>query len=222
MVVQSGGWKLREALRSVNRSTETSTPSASQSALNAVTSKAKPGRYSGPPCTYPNCLKPKTHPIEKCWAKEREDKGKDNAKKHKAKKAKKKAAVNSDSDSGSGSDSSDSDAGRAQKKRHHASRSQAKTMRVLKATIKRARSYKGRTSGDMLFVAHPDSGASKHMTHELKLFDSSSFKKLSKPIPVSLGDDPEVFATGSCNILYDENTNIPTTSLIGRSQPRIF
>jgi len=34
------------------------------------------------------------------------------------------------------------------------------------------------------------------MTHKLELFDSSSFKMLKKPIPVSLGDDSEVFATG--------------------------
>jgi len=185
--------KLREALRSMNRSAETSTPATSQSALNAATSKAKPGRYNRPPCTYPNCLKPKTHPIEKCWAKEREEKEKEGAKKHRAKKAKKKATIESNSDSGSGLDSSDSGTG---KKRHHANHLQAKTLRVLKATIGRVRSYKGCAAENTLFVAHPDSGASNHMTHRLELFDSSSFKMLKKPIPVSLGDDSEVFATG--------------------------
>ena len=34
------------------------------------------------------------------------------------------------------------------------------------------------------------------MTHQMELFDKASFKKLPKPIPVSLGDDSEVFATG--------------------------
>jgi len=128
--------KLREALRSMNRSSETSTSSASQSALNATASKTKPGHYSRLPCMYPNCLKPKTHPIDKCWAKERDEKEKENAKKRKAKKAKKKAAIDSDSGSESGSESSDSDAGKTRKKRHHANRSQVKTLRVLKATTR--------------------------------------------------------------------------------------
>jgi len=191
--------KLREALRSMSQSAETSAPATSQSALNAAMNKAKPSRYSGLPCTYPNCLKPKTHPINKCWVKERDEKEKESAKKHKAKKAKKakkKAAVESDSGLGSGSESSDSDTGKTRKKRHHANCSQARTLRVLKATTGRVRSYKGRATGDGLFVAHPDSGASNHMTHKLKLFDSSSFRMLKKPIPVSLGDDSEVFATG--------------------------
>jgi len=48
----------------------------------------------------------------------------------------------------------------------------------------------------MLFIAHPDSRVSNHMTHRLELFDSLTFRKLTKPIPVSLGDDSEVFATG--------------------------
>jgi len=104
--------KLREALRSMSQSAETSAPATSQSALNAATNKAKPSRYSGPPCTYPNCLKPKTHPIDKCWAKERDEKEKESVKKHKAKKAKKKATIESDSGSGSGSESSDSDTGK--------------------------------------------------------------------------------------------------------------
>jgi len=43
---------------------------------------------------------------------------------------------------------------------------------------------------------HPNSGASNHMTHHLDLFDPLSFVMLSKPIPISLGDDSEIFATG--------------------------
>ena len=131
---------------------------------------------------YPRCPKPKTHPIDKCWTREREKKEKESAKKHKAKKAKKKATVESDSDSESGSDSSDSDTGRTQKRRHRPNRSQVKTLRVLKVTIGRVRSYKGHATGDGLFVAYPDSGASNHMTHKLELFDSSSFETLKKPI----------------------------------------
>ncbi len=38
------------------------------------------------------------------------------------------------------------------------------------------------------------------MTHKMELFNQSMFKKLSKPIPVSLGDDSEVFATGKGTI----------------------
>src|SRR5258706_713369 len=38
------------------------------------------------------------------------------------------------------------------------------------------------------------------MTHKMELFDQSMFKKLSKPIPMSLGDDSEVFATGKGTI----------------------
>jgi len=189
--------KLCEALRSMNCSAEMSTPATSQLALNAATSKAKPGHYNRLPCTYPNCLKLKTHPIEKCWAKEREEKEKEGAKKHRAKKVKKKATVESNSDSGSGLDSSDLGVG---KKHHHANRSQAKTLHVLKATVGRVRSYKGHAAENVLFVAHPDSRVSNHMTHRLELFDSSSFKTLKKPIPVSLGDDSEVFVTGKGTI----------------------
>ena len=34
------------------------------------------------------------------------------------------------------------------------------------------------------------------MTHKLDLFDPTSFKTLLKPIPISLGNDSKVFATG--------------------------
>jgi hypothetical protein len=34
------------------------------------------------------------------------------------------------------------------------------------------------------------------MTHRRELFDSNSFETLAKPIPISLGDDSEIFATG--------------------------
>ena len=45
------------------------------------------------------------------------------------------------------------------------------------------------------------------MTHKLKLFDLSSFKMLKKPIPVSLGDDSEVFATrkGTIRVVFKVN-----------------
>ena len=43
---------------------------------------------------------------------------------------------------------------------------------------------------------HLDSGALNHMTHRMELFDKALFKKLPKLIPVSLGDDSEVFAMG--------------------------
>ncbi len=73
-------------------------------------------------------------------------------------------------------------------------------MRNLKATIDHAHAYRGKTSSNDLFIAHPDSGASNHMTHDKKLFDQSLFKELSKPIPISLGDDSEIFATGKGTI----------------------
>jgi len=187
--------KLREALRNNIRPTA---EAPAQAALNATTGKTNSNRYSGPPCTYPGCHMLKTHPTDKCWIKERESKEKGKDKKYRAKKAKKKV-VESSSESGSGSDSSDSDLERGQKKRHHANRSQAhshKTLQVLKATINHARSYQGKANDHGVFVAHPDSGASNHMTHCLDLFDPSSFVTLSKPIPISLGDDLEIFATG--------------------------
>ena len=60
--------KLREALRNNIRPTEAPT----QVTLNATTGKTNSNRYSGRPCTYPGCRMPKTHPTNKCWIKERE------------------------------------------------------------------------------------------------------------------------------------------------------
>ena len=45
------------------------------------------------------------------------------------------------------------------------------------------------------------------MTHRMELFDQTSFKKLSRPITVSLGDDSEVFATGKGTIRLMLNIN---------------
>ena len=47
-----------------------------------------------------------------------------------------------------------------------------------------------------IFVAHPDSRVSNHMMYDKALFDQVSFKTLSKPILISLGDDSEIFTTG--------------------------
>ena len=182
--------KLCKALRNCTHPEEASASGNTQSALNAMTNKAGTGRYSGPLCTFPDCHKPKTHPTEKCWAKEKEKhkESKEKDKKHKVKKVKKKA-VKSDSDMGSGSEPSELDTEHTQKKCHH-----AKTLRSLNATVVHA--YHGKASGGDLFVAHPDSGVSNHMTHKMDLFDQASFKMLSKPIPISLGDESEVSATG--------------------------
>src|SRR5258706_12799627 len=169
--------KLRKAMHNNIHPAEASSSGTNQLALNAVTNKPTLGRYSRPPCTYAGCLKPKTHSTERCHAKERDEKNKEKDKRHKAKRAKKKAAVSS-SESESGSDSSDSESEHTQKKRHH-----AKTLRNLKATVVRASSYHGKTSGDNLFITHPDSGASNHMTHKMELFDQSTFKKLSSLYP---------------------------------------
>ena len=188
--------KLHKALHNCTHPKETLASGSMQSALNAVMSKMETSHYSRPPCTFPGCWRPKTHPTDKCWTKEKEEKDKEKDKeknkRHKAKKAKKK--VKSDSDK-SGSDSSESDMEHTQKKRHH-----AKTLRTLKATIIQVQSYHSKMSSYDLFITHPDSGASNHMTHKMELFDKSSFKKLLKPIPVSLGDNSEVFATGKGTI----------------------
>ena len=187
--------KLRKALRNCTHPEEASASGSTQSALNATTNKAGTGHYSRPPCTFPDCHRPKTHPTEKCWAKEKEEKDKESKekdKKHKVKKAKKKA-VKSDSDTGSGLEPSESDAECTQKKRHH-----AKTLRSLNATVVHAN--RGKASGGDLFVALPDSGASNHMTHKMDLFDQASFKTLLKPIPISLGDESKIFATGKGTI----------------------
>ena len=185
--------KLCEALHNCVRPEEASTSGTSQSALNAAVNKPSMNRYSRLPCRYTDCHKPKTHLTERCWAKERDEKEKEKDKKHRAKKAKK--AIVSDSDSESGSDPAETDTECTQKKCHH-----AKTMRTLKATIIRMQSYHGKTASDDLFIAHPNSGASNHMTHRMELFDQNSFKKLLKPIPMSLGDDSEIFATGKGTI----------------------
>jgi hypothetical protein len=190
--------KLREALRNSVRPGGTSTSNTNQTALNANAGKTNTGRYSGPPCTYSGCRRPKSHATENCWTKEEDEKKKTNEKKkHKAKKAKKKEASDS-SDTETGSDS-ESDSDQTRKKRHHANRSQAKsekTLRVLNASVTRAHSYRGKKATSNVFLAHPDSGASNHMSHKLEFFDPASFKTLSTPIPISLGDDSEIFATG--------------------------
>jgi hypothetical protein len=132
---------------------------------------------------------------------------KEDKKKHKAKKAKKKSAKSS-SESESSSDSS-SDSEPETKKHHHAHRSHAtssKTLRVLKATFCHANSCGKATTAD-IFIAHPDSGASNHMTHRRELFDPTSFKTLTKPIPISLGDDSEIFATGKGTLHLMFNVN---------------
>jgi hypothetical protein len=80
------------------------------------------------------------------------------------------------------------------KRRHHAHRSRVeskKTLRVLKAVSHHIRSCAKATKPN-IFVAHPDSGASNHMTHKKELFDPGSFETLTKPIPISLGDDSEI------------------------------
>jgi hypothetical protein len=59
-----------------------------------------------------------------------------------------------------------------------------------------ATSYHSKTTSGKVLIAHPDSGASNHMTHQQELFDPTSFKMFLKPIPISLGDDSEIFATG--------------------------
>ena len=201
--------KLREALLNGTPPTKTSTSGTNQTALNASTSKTKTNRYSGPPCTHPGCHRPKSHATEDCWTKEREKREKTKQKKHKAKKAKKRIVESSSSSEVSSDSDSESDSEPSPKKRHHAQRAQTsskRTLKVLKASSHRIRSYHGRASTNIL-VAHPDSGASNHMTHKLELFDPTSFKTLSKPIPVSLGDDSEILATGQGTIRLLFNVN---------------
>ncbi len=189
--------KLREALHSSTHSAEASTSGNNQSALNTATNKLNLNCYTRPACTYHNCWKLKTHPLEKCWTKERDEKKAKEAKedkKHKAKKAKKKAAVSS-SESESGPEPSGLELDCPKEKRHH-----VKTLRNLKVTIDCVHSYCVKTPGDGLFIAHPDSGALNHMTHKKELFNQSLFKELQKLIPVSLRDDSEIFATGKGTI----------------------
>ena len=58
-----------------------------------------------------------------------------------------------------------------------------------------------------IFVAHADSGASNHMTHRKELFDPTSFETFTKPIPISLGDDSDIFATGKGTLRLKFNVN---------------
>ena len=82
-----------------------SSASTSQAALNATASKLNGGRYSSALCTYPGCPCLKSHAMEDCWMKEREEKKKKERNRQKAKKAKKRAASSSsDSETGSNSD----------------------------------------------------------------------------------------------------------------------
>src|SRR5258706_6266680 len=155
-----------------------------------------PSQYTGLPCTHPGCYCPKTHATENCWANEREtcNKEKEKSAKYKAKKAK-KGKSNSDSETGSGSDLEDPPS----KKCHHANQSQVNStmmLRTLKASTHLIHTCHGKTMAEDVFIAHLDSGVLNHMTHKLELLDLASFEKLSTPIPISLGDDSEVFATG--------------------------
>lgn len=205
--------KLREALRNNIRPAEASvsTSGTNQMTLNAATGKTNQNRYNGPPCTHPGCRIPNCHATENCCTKEREERDKANKKKHRAKRAKKKA-IKSDSES-------ESDSEPTQKKRHHANKSRIsseKTLRVLKASLGHTRSCLGEPTTDSnIFIAHPDSGASNHMTHKRELFDSTSFRMLSKPIPISLGDDSEIFATGKGTIRLVFNVD-------GKKQEEMF
>lgn len=159
--------------------------------------------YSGLACTYPNCHHPKAHATKDCWTKEKEEheKVKADKKKQKAKKAKKKVVkTDSNSDMSSGSDSEDEP---STKKHHQANQSKSKSenrLKVLKVTSHCVHSCHGKTPVDDVFIAHPDSGTSNHMTHKMDLFNPSSFKTLAKPIPISLGDDLEIFMTGKGHI----------------------
>jgi len=76
--------KLCEVIHHNIRLAATPTSRTGQTALNASGSKPTSSRYNGPPCTYPKCRRPKSHPTEDCWTKEKEKGGKENRKKHKA------------------------------------------------------------------------------------------------------------------------------------------
>ncbi len=124
------------------------------------------------------------------------------------KKAKKKV-IESSSDSESSPDLS-SDSEPPPKRHQHGHQSKVRSNRaiiLLKATSRHIHSCHGKATGGNLFVAHPDSGASNHMTHNIELFDPASFKTLLKPIPISLGDDSEIFATGkgTLHLLFNVN-----------------
>ena len=79
-------------------------------------------------------------------------------------------------------------------------------LRILKAASRHVRSCGKATAADV-FIAHPDSGASNHMTHRRELFDSALFETFKKPIPISLGDDSEIFATGKGTLHFVFNVN---------------
>jgi GAG-pre-integrase domain len=101
--------------------------------------------------------------------------------------------LNSETESGS-----DLDLRPTQRKCHHANKLQTnskRTLQVLKATLNDAHSYHGKATAHNVFITHPDSGASNHMTHKFELFNSTMFKTLSKPITISLGDNSKIFAT---------------------------
>ena len=201
--------KLQEALQNNTCCAENSTASTSQTALNATADKTAPGQYNGLPCTHPECFHPKTHATENCWTKKQNKEGK---KKHKAKKAKKVVESSSESESSPDLDSDSDSEPPPPKKHHHAHQSQAKskrTLRVLRASAHCTCSCHEKATMENVFIAHPDSGASNHMTHRKELFNPASFEVLSKPIPISLGDDSEVFVTGkgTVHLLFNVNGN---------------
>ena len=110
-------WELREALCWHNfRTRKAPTPGTSRTSLNATANTTKSRRYNGPPCTYPNCRRPKSHATANCWTKEKRERR--NGKKHRAKKAKKRI-VESSSEVETSSDS-ESDSEPSSKKRHYA------------------------------------------------------------------------------------------------------
>ena len=198
--------KLHEALRNGIRSLDSSTssgPSPNQMALNTTTTKTAQSRYSRPACKYPKCRHPKSHVTEDCWTKEKDKHERDKAKKAKEKKYKAKRAerkVTSDSSSSNSESASDSgsESEPCRKSRHQAHRLKAKltkTLRLLKATSHHV-SPSHEKPAQTLFVAHLDSGALNHMTCDKSLFDPASFRMLLKPIPVSLGDNSKILATG--------------------------
>jgi hypothetical protein len=126
-------------------------------------------------------------------------------KKHKVKKAKRRSAESSsDSEASSGSDS---DMKPEKKTHHHAHRlciEPKQMLRVLRAVSHHIQSCAKAMKHD-IFVAHPDSGALNHMTNRQELFNLDLFETLKKPIPISLGDDSEIFATrrGRLHLMFN-------------------
>ena len=121
-------WELREALCWHNfRTRKAPTPGTSQTSINATANTTKSSRYNGPPCTYPNCRRPKSHATDDCWTKKKE---KGERKKHKAKKAKKRI-VESSSEVETSSDS-ESDSEPSSKTRHYAHRPHVNSRRTLR------------------------------------------------------------------------------------------